>query len=113
VTPRQKQALDFIKAEIARCGVAPTFDEIKQELGLASKSSIHRLLTGLEEAGHIERRFGRNRAIAIPGGTTSCGLPHVHVTPSALLVAKEGAAATGKPLHDFVSACIHHFEVRR
>lgn len=49
----------------ARPDVAPTFDELRLDLGLASKSSISRLLAGCEERGRIKRLAGRQRAIAV------------------------------------------------
>ena len=33
--------------------VPPSFDEMRNALGLASKSGIHRLVSGLEERGYI------------------------------------------------------------
>jgi repressor LexA len=45
--------------------MAPTFQEISDHLGIASKSSVHRLITALEERGHIERIPGRVRAIKL------------------------------------------------
>jgi repressor LexA len=45
--------------------VAPSFEEMKEALGLKSKSGIHRLITGLVERGYIERLPHRARALAI------------------------------------------------
>ena len=41
------------------------FDEMRQAIGLASKSGIHRLISGLEERGFIRRLANRARAIEI------------------------------------------------
>lgn len=65
LTERQIEVLDFIRASISRNGMAPTFQEISDHLGIASKSSVHRLITALEERGHIERIPGRVRAIRL------------------------------------------------
>ncbi len=46
-------------------GVSPSFDEMKDALGLKSKSGIHRLVTGLEERGFIRRLPHRARAIEV------------------------------------------------
>ena len=43
----------------------PSFDEMRDALGLASKSGIHRLVSGLEERGYIRRLANRARAIDI------------------------------------------------
>ncbi len=64
-TKRQKDALDFIKAYGATNEIAPTIDEIRNGLGLASKGSAHRLIVSLEERGLVRRLSGRARAIEI------------------------------------------------
>jgi len=45
--------------------VSPSFDEMRNALGLASKSGVHRLVSGLEERGYIRRLANRARAIEI------------------------------------------------
>ncbi|HSR56482.1 MAG TPA: transcriptional repressor LexA, partial [Alphaproteobacteria bacterium] len=55
-------------------GVSPSFDEMKDALGLKSKSGIHRLITGLEERGFVRRLPHRARALEIlrlPDSTAS------------------------------------------
>lgn len=44
-------------------GVAPSFEEMMDHLGLASKSGVHRLVTALEERGFVRRMPHRARAI--------------------------------------------------
>lgn len=65
LTKKQKEALIFLKSEIARTGISPSYDEIKDAIGLASKSGIHRLITALEERGFIRRLPNKARAIEI------------------------------------------------
>jgi SOS-response transcriptional repressor LexA len=65
LTARQKQLLDFIRSEIARCGVAPSYDEMAAAIGVRSKSGVNRLLLGLEERGAIRRLPSRRRAIEV------------------------------------------------
>jgi repressor LexA len=45
--------------------VSPSFDEMKDALGLKSKSGVHRLITGLEERGFIRRLPHRARALEV------------------------------------------------
>ncbi|MEX1148156.1 MAG: transcriptional repressor LexA, partial [Sphingomonadales bacterium] len=45
--------------------VAPSYDEMKDALGLKSKSGIHRLIKALEERGFIRRLPHRARALEI------------------------------------------------
>lgn len=66
LTPRQKDLFDFLRTYIANQeGVAPTMEEIRVELKLASKSGVVRLLRGLEERGLIRRIPYLDRAIEI------------------------------------------------
>lgn len=65
LTKKQLDLLDFINKRMARDGVPPSFDEMKDALDLRSKSGIHRLITALEERGFIRRLAHRARAIEI------------------------------------------------
>ncbi len=65
LTRKQLELLDFIQKRVARDGVPPSFDEMKEALDLRSKSGIHRLITALEERGFIRRLAHRARAIEI------------------------------------------------
>jgi SOS-response transcriptional repressor LexA len=46
-------------------GYGPSFDDMKEAMGLRSKSGIHRLVTALEERGYIRRLPHRARAIEV------------------------------------------------
>lgn len=65
LTRKQKELLILIHDRVASEGVPPSFDEMKEALGLRSKSGIHRLITGLEERGFIKRLPHRARALEI------------------------------------------------
>ena len=65
LTKKQLDLLQFINNRVARDGVPPSFDEMKEALDLRSKSGIHRLITALEERGFIRRLAHRARAIEI------------------------------------------------
>jgi repressor LexA len=65
LTKKQLDLLEFINARMARDGVPPSFDEMKEALDLRSKSGIHRLITALEERGFIRRLAHRARALEI------------------------------------------------
>src|SRR6202035_28293 len=65
LTRKQKELLLLIRDRLAADGVPPSFDEMKDALGLRSKSGIHRLITGLEERGFIKRLPHRARALEI------------------------------------------------
>ena len=65
LTKKQLDLLHFIQKRVARDGVPPSFDEMKEALDLRSKSGIHRLITALEERGFSRRLAHRARAIEI------------------------------------------------
>jgi repressor LexA len=65
LTRKQHQLLLFIHEHLGAQGVSPSFDEMKDALGLRSKSGIHRLVTALEERGFIRRLAHRARAVEI------------------------------------------------
>ncbi len=65
LTRKQHELLMFIYERIRESGVSPSFDEMKDALGLKSKSGIHRLITALEERGFIKRLAHRARALEI------------------------------------------------
>jgi repressor LexA len=65
LTRKQYELLLLINQRLADAGVPPSFDEMKDALGLKSKSGIHRLITGLEERGFIRRLPHRARALEV------------------------------------------------
>ena len=65
LTQKQSELLSFLTLHMDTHDVPPSFDEMRDALGLASKSGIHRLVSGLEERGFIRRLANRARAIEI------------------------------------------------
>ena len=65
LTRKQYELLVYLDKQLRKNGVSPSFDEMKDALGLKSKSGIHRLITGLEERGFIHRLPHRARAIEV------------------------------------------------
>jgi len=65
LTRKQYELLVYIDQQLRQNGISPSFDEMKDALGLKSKSGIHRLITGLEERGFIRRLPHRARALEV------------------------------------------------
>src|SRR5213593_3952940 len=65
LTRKQRELLLFINQRLTATGVSPSFEEMKDALGLKSKSGIHRLISGLEERGFIRRLPHRARALEV------------------------------------------------
>ena len=65
LTRKQYDLLIYIDAYLKRTGYSPSFEEMKEALHLKSKSGIHRLISALEERGHLGRRHHRARALEV------------------------------------------------
>ncbi|GAB4351436.1 MAG: hypothetical protein Kow0026_08500 [Oricola sp.] len=65
ITRPQKNCLDFIAAYCRRHGYSPTFDEIKEGIGAASKGSVFALINRLEARGWISRQSGCARSVVV------------------------------------------------
>ena len=75
LTKRQSELLIYLDRHLQENGVCPSYDEMREAIGLHSKSGIHRLITALEERDFIRRLPNRARAIEImrmpPGHTAN------------------------------------------
>ena len=65
LTRKQHELLMFIDRHLKSTGFSPSFEEMKEALGLKSKSGIHRLISALEERGFLHRRHHRARALEV------------------------------------------------
>lgn len=65
LTQKQRDLLAYIHNRLSATDISPSFDEMKDALGLKSKSGIHRLINGLVERGYLERLPNRARALEI------------------------------------------------
>jgi repressor LexA len=109
LTRKQHELLLFIKDRMDQDAVPPSFDEMKEALGLRSKSGIHRLITALEERGFIRRLPHRARALEIlrlpEGGEERAARPASAATPGSsprfaatVIKGDFGAAMAGRPV---------------
>jgi repressor LexA len=95
LTDRQREILDFIKAEMRRKGYPPTVRDIGQAVGLSSSSTVHSHLNALEAKGLIRRDPSKPRALEVIGHdretvvTTMRGVRELPVL---------GAVAAGTPM---------------
>jgi len=65
LTPKQYKLLQFIEKTLAEQKVSPSFEEMKDFMGLKSKSGIHRLIAGLEAKGYIRHLPNQARALEV------------------------------------------------
>jgi repressor LexA len=111
LTPVQARALGLIRTSVAERGVAPSYTELCDGLGIASKSGVHRVITDLEQRGAIRRLPGKARALEIvaPAGAAEVfaalpGLDEAALTEAlarvvGLLAARRGVPETAVMLH--------------
>ncbi|HWF00613.1 MAG TPA: transcriptional repressor LexA [Caulobacteraceae bacterium] len=108
LTKKQHELLMFIHRRLQETGVSPSFDEMKDELDLASKSGIHRLITALEERGFVKRLEHRARAIEViklPSGNVTQFTPRAalstymdHAANDTREIPLMGKIAAGSPI---------------
>lgn len=75
LTVKQKDLLDFINLYYKDNDVFPTYEEMKHALNIKSKSSIHKLISSIEERGFIERIPHKARAIQLKDTQNQNRLP--------------------------------------
>lgn len=106
LTKKQRELLLLIHERMQQGDVAPSFDEMREALGLKSKSGIHRLITALVERGYLERLPHRARALEVkrlPEGYTPDDAPTAStstvITANALeSIPLYGRIAAGSPI---------------
>ena len=65
LTIKQKKLLDYIKSYYQDKDLFPTFDEMKDNLSIKSKSGIYKLLSSLEDKGYIRKTPHKARALEL------------------------------------------------
>jgi repressor LexA len=111
LTKKQRELLLFIHQRMSAGDIAPSFEEMKDALGLKSKSGIHRLISALEERGYLERMPHRARALEVrklpegmkPSANDSSAAAKVSRAIESVRAAAFGAFQT-IPLHGKIAA---------
>ena len=114
LTRKQSELLTYLSDHMQQHDVPPSFDEMRDALGLASKSGVHRLVSGLEERGYIRRLPNRARAIEIlkPLTAAAGGVVTRAVETASNLVSLPllGRIAAGTPI-EALSDPTNHLEI--
>ena len=114
LTRKQSELLSYLSDHMQQHDVPPSFDEMRDALGLASKSGVHRLVSGLEERGYIRRLANRARAIEIlkPVTAAAAGVVTRAVETASNLVSLPllGRIAAGTPI-EALSDPTNHLEI--
>ena len=100
LTKQQKRLLDFLRTSTDQDEVPPSYDEMREALGLKSKSGIHRLVLALEERGYIRRLVNRARAIEVlaPTARKVAAFSGTVTNPDNISLPLLGKIAAGTPI---------------
>ncbi len=107
LTAKQHELLNFIHERLAKTGVSPSFDEMREALDLKSKSGVHRLISALEERQFIRRLPNRARAlevvrmpdVAVPAAAGAVPRPVIPAAANDTIeIPMHGRIAAGTPI---------------
>ncbi len=110
LTTKQHELLCFIDDRLRNSGVSPSFEEMKDALGLKSKSGIHRLISALEERDFIRRLPNRARALEVlklPEG----GISEIRSESSSNIVTMSPKAPPSAPMKEMAIAANDVIEI--
>jgi len=96
LTKRQKEVLDFAENYSRKKGYAPSFEEIRKRLKLASVSTVHFHVAKLKAGGYLGKIDNKARGISIPEKELLVKIPLL------------GTIAAGEPIeairqHEFIA----------
>jgi len=63
ITRRQRELYDFLSRFVSEKGYSPSFEEIKDAMGLTSLATVHKHVTNLEKKGLLTRDYNCSRSI--------------------------------------------------
>src|SRR6201982_2573979 len=95
-TRRQHELYDFISRFVAEKQYSPSFEEIKEGMGLSSLATVHKHVTNLEKKGLLTRDYNRSRSIDLlpPKGK----LRQSMAVNTGLVLPLLGRIAAGQPI---------------
>jgi len=85
LTRKQYKLFQFIEKTLAEQKVSPSFEEMREYMGLKSKSCIHRLVAVLEAKGYVRHLPNQARALEV--------IPHQSNLSSFLAVSNDDSVA--------------------
>jgi repressor LexA len=96
ITKRQRQLYDFISDFVQKNGYSPSFDEIREAMGLNSLATVHKHVTNLEKKGLLTRDYNRSRSIDLipPKGR----LKQAMSVNTTMVLPLMGRIAAGQPI---------------
>ncbi|MAU42022.1 MAG: repressor LexA [Kordiimonas sp.] len=114
LTRKQHDLLILINDRLQQTGVAPSFEEMKDAVGLKSKSGIHRLINALEERGFIRRLPNRARALEVlrlPDADTSSAQNHTPLSSDSADILRPAFGSSPQPVASTPAHAATHVEI--
>src|SRR5437763_6609212 len=96
ITRRQRQIYDFISEFVQTNQNSPSYEEIKQGMGLSSLATVHKHISNLEKKGLLTRDYNRSRSIDLlpPKGRLKQSMS----VNTAMVLPVMGRIAAGQPI---------------
>jgi repressor LexA len=96
ITRRQYELYDFLSRFVNEKGYSPSYEEMKEAMGLSSLATVHKHVTNLQNKGLITRDYNRSRSIDVlpPKGK----LKQSMAVNTALVLPLVGRIAAGQPI---------------
>jgi repressor LexA len=96
ITKRQRQIYDFISDFVQKNGYSPSFEEIREGMGLNSLATVHKHISNLETKGLLTRDYNRSRSIDLlpPKGR----LKQAMSVNTTMVLPLMGRIAAGQPI---------------
>jgi repressor LexA len=97
ITRRQRELYDFLSRFVSEHGYSPSYEEIKEGMGLSSLATVHKHVSNLEKKGLLKRDYNRSRSIDVlpPRGQLKKAMAAAAAATSLPLV---GRIAAGRPI---------------
>ena len=96
ITRRQHELYDFLSRFVSEKGYSPSFEEIREAMGLNSLATVHKHVTNLEKKGLLTRGFNQSRSIDLvpPRGK----LKQSMAVNTGVVLPLVGRIAAGRPI---------------
>ena len=96
ITRRQREIYDFISRFVAEHGYSPSYEEIRNGMGLNSLATVHKHITNLEKKELLTRDYNRSRSIDLlpPKGR----LKQAMSVNTGVILPVMGRIAAGQPI---------------
>jgi repressor LexA len=96
ITRRQHELYDFLSRFVQEKGFCPSYEEIKEGMGLSSLATVHKHVTNLEKKGLLTRDYNHSRSIDLlpPRGK----LKQTMAVNTGVVLPVMGRIAAGQPI---------------